>query len=78
MNTWIAGKDLMNLGNYHDLYVQSDALLVADVFEKFRSKCIEIYELDTAHFLSAPGLTWQAALRKTGVKLEFLIDNDIL
>ena len=68
----------MNLGNYHDLYVQSDTLLVADVFEKFRSKCIEIYELDTAHFLSAPELTWQAALRKTGVKLEFLIDNDIL
>ena len=78
MNTWIAGKDLMNLGNYHDLYVQCDTLLVADVFEKFRSKYIEIYELDTAHFLSVPGLAWQAALSCLGVKLELLIDNDVL
>ena len=45
-----------NLGDYHDLYVQSDTLLLADVFENFRNKCIEIYELDPAHFLSAPGL----------------------
>ena len=45
-----------NLGNYHDLYVQSDTLLLADVFENFRNKCIEIYELDPAHLLSAPGL----------------------
>ena len=45
-----------NLGDYHDLYVQSDSLLFADVFENFRNKCIEIYELDPAHFLSAPGL----------------------
>ena len=45
-----------NLGEYHDLYVQSDTLLLADVFENFRDKCIEIYELDPAHFLSAPGL----------------------
>ena len=43
-----------NLGDYHDLYVQSDTLLLADVFENFRKKCIEI--LDPAHFLSAPGL----------------------
>ena len=45
-------------GDYHDLYVQSDTLLLADVFENFRDKCIEIYELDPAHFLSAPGLAW--------------------
>ena len=45
-----------NLGDYHDLYVQSDTLLLADVFGNFRNKCIEIYELDPAHFLSAPGL----------------------
>ena len=48
---------LKNLGNYHDLYVQSDTLLIADVFE---NKCIGIYELDPALFLSAPGLAWQA------------------
>ena len=45
-----------NLGDYHDLYVQNDTLLLADVFGNFRNKCIEIYELDPAHFLSAPGL----------------------
>ena len=49
---------LKNLGEYHDLYVQSDTLLLADVFENFRNMCIEIYELDPAHFLSAPGLAW--------------------
>ena len=48
--------NLKNLSEYHDLYVQSDTLLLADVFENFRNKCIEIYELDPAHFLSAPGL----------------------
>ena len=49
---------LKNLGNYHDLYVQSDTLLLADVFENFRNKCSEIYQLDSAHFLSAPRLAW--------------------
>ena len=51
-----------NLGEYHYLYIQSDTLLLADVFENFRNKCIEIYELDPALFLSAPGLAWQACL----------------
>ena len=50
--------NIKNLGEYHDLYVQSDTALLADVFENFRDKCIEIYELDPAHFLSAPGLAW--------------------
>ena len=68
---------LKNLGDYHDLYVQSDTLLLADVFENFRNKCIEIYELDPAHFLSAPGLAWQACLKKTEVELELLTDIDI-
>ena len=51
---------LKNPGNYHDLYVQSDTLLLADVFENFRNKCIEIYELNPAHFLSEQGLAWPA------------------
>ena len=55
-----------NLGDYHDLYVQNDTLLLADVFENFRSMCIKVYEIDLAHFLSAPGLAWQACLKKTG------------
>ena len=58
-----------NIGEYHDLYVQSDTLLLADVFENFRNKFIEIYEVDPAHFLSAPGLAWQACLKKTEVRL---------
>ena len=70
--------ELKNLGDYHDLYVQCDTLLLADVFENFRNKCIEIYELDPAHFLSAPGLAWQACLKKTEVKLELLTDIDML
>ena len=67
-----------NLGNYHDLYVQSDTFLLADVFENFRNKCIEIYEIDPAHFLSAPGLAWQACFKETIIKLELLIDVDML
>ena len=54
---------LKNLSNYHDLYVQSDTLLLADVFENSRNKYIEIYELDPAYFLSAPGLAWKAPLK---------------
>ena len=56
---------IKNRGEYHDLYVQCDTLLLADVFENFRDKCIEIYGLDPAHFLSAPRLAWQACLKKT-------------
>ena len=69
---------LKNLGDFHDLYVQSNTLLLADVLENFRNRCIEIYELDPAHFLSAPGLAWQACLKKTGVELELLTDIDML
>ena len=60
------------------MYVQSDTLLLADVFENFRNMCIKVYELDAAHFLSTPGLAWQACLKKTEVKLELLTDVDML
>ena len=63
---------LENLGDYHDLYVQSDTLLLADVFNNFRDMCIKEYELDPAHFLSLPGLAWQACLKKTNIELELL------
>ena len=69
---------LNNLGDYHDLYVQSDILLLADVFENFLKACIKMYELDPAHFISLPGLAWQACLKKTGVELELLTDYDML
>ena len=69
---------LDNLGDYHDLYVQSDTLLLADVFENFRKACIKTYELDPAHFISLSGSAWQACLKKTGVELELLTDYDML
>ena len=69
---------IKNIGEYHDLYVQSDTLLLADVYENFRDVCIGIYKLDPAYFLSTPGLAWQACLKKTEVKLELLTDNDML
>ena len=69
---------LKNLGEYHDLYVQSDTLLLADVFVNFRNTCLKVYELDPAHFLSLPGLAWRACLKKTNVKLELLTDYDML
>ena len=69
---------LKNIGDYHDLYTQSDTLLLVDVFENFRNKCIEIYEFDPAHFLSAPGFAWKLCLIKTAVKLELLTNIDML
>ena len=68
----------MSIGEYHDLYVQCDTFLISDVSKNFRSKCIEIYGLHPANFLSAPGLAWQACLKKTKVELEFLTDIDML
>ena len=53
---------IRNLGDYRDLHVQTNTLLLADVFKNFRNMCLEIYELNPAHFLSEPGLAWQAAL----------------
>ena len=60
--------EINNLGEYHDLYVECDTLLLAHVFEKFRDTCIEIYGLDPSHFLFAPGLAWQACLKKNKCK----------
>ena len=69
---------LNNLGDYHDLYVQSDTLLLADVFENFRDMCLKEYELDPAHFFLLPGLAWQTCLKKTNIELELLTDYDML
>ena len=69
---------LKNLGEYHDLYVQSDTLLIADLFENFRNMCLKVYELNPAHFLSLPELAWQACLKKTSIELELLTDYDML
>ena len=60
-----------DISDYHDLYVQRDTLLLADVFENYRNKCLEIYRLDPSHFLSAPGLAWEVCFKKN--KCEFRI-----
>ena len=70
--------EIKNLGEYHDLYVQSNSLLLADVFEDFRNICLKIYELDPAKFLSVPGLAWQAAFKTIKIKFDLLTDIDML
>ena len=67
-----------DMGDYHDLYVEIDTFLLADVFEKLRGKCIEIYGLDPSYLYSATVLAWQACLKKTDVKLELLTDYQML
>ena len=77
-NNVFKGFKLENFGDYHDLYGQSDTLLIADVFNNFRDMCIKEYELDPGHFLSLPGLACQACLKKTNIELELLTDYDML
>ena len=69
---------IKSLDEYHDLYVQSDTLLLVNVFKNFRDSCSDTYELGPAHFLSFSGLAWLACLKKTKVKLELLTDTDML
>ena len=76
INAWNTLK-INNLGEYHDLYVKLDTALLADVFENFRDKHIEIDQLDPAYFLTTPGLSWWACLKKTSVKLKLLRDENM-
>ena len=64
--------------DYHNLYNETDVLLLANVFESFRNICIKNYKLHPAHYYTAPGLAWDACLKMTGVKLELLSDIDML
>ena len=66
-----------NLGDYHDLYLRTDVLLLADVFENFRKLCLEQYQLDPAHFYTSRGLSLDALLKHTGVEHELLTDIDM-
>ena len=70
--------EIKNLGEYRDLYLKSNVLLLADVFENFRKTVLEIYELDPAKFISTPSLVWKTALKKTQVKLDLITDIDML
>ena len=67
-----------NLGEYHDLYLCMDVILLANVFESFRKVCLDNYGLDPAHFYMAPGLAWKACLKKTRRRLELLLDPNML
>ena len=66
------------MGKYHDLYLKSDTLLLADVFKTFKNMGLKVYYLDPVNFLSAPRLAWKAAFKNNEVKLELLTDIDIL
>ena len=69
--------NLKNMGEYHDLYLQSDILLLTDVFENFRKTCLEYYKLDPCHYFTSPGLSWDAMLKMTDIKLELMTDVDM-
>ena len=68
---------LKTMGDYHNLYLQSDILLLADVFENFRKTCLQYYKLDPCHYFTSPGLSWDAMLKMTDIKLELMTDIDI-
>ena len=68
---------MKNIGEYHDLYLKSDILLLADVFENFRKTCLTYYGLDPPHYVSSPGLAWDAMLRMTKINLDLITDIDI-
>ena len=76
---WTGFFEINDLGEYHNLYFQSDTLLLARIFESFRNKFLEIYELDPAHlFIISTILVREAYFKKTGVELELLIDTDMM
>ena len=69
--------DMKNMGDYHDHYLRKDVLLLATVFEKFIDTCLKFYEVDPCHYFSSPGLSWDAMLKMTGIKLEKISDIDM-
>ncbi|XP_043480291.1 uncharacterized protein LOC122509991 [Leptopilina heterotoma] len=76
-NVWTE-FDCQNLGDYVYLYMQTDILLLADIFENFRNQCLIAYGLDPAHYYTTPGLTWDAMLKYTKIRLELLTDIDMV
>ena len=77
LNVWNS-FNMETMKDYHELYNDSDVLLLADVFENFRDICLKIYGLDPVHYYTAPGLAWDACLKMTGINLELLSDSNML
>ena len=69
--------NMKSMGDYHDVYLKADVLLLADVFENFRKTCLEYYKLDPAHYFTSPGLSWDAMLKMTNIKLNLISDVDM-
>ena len=65
------------MGEYHDLYLKTDVLLLVDVFENFRKTCIQYYKFDPCHYFTSPGLSWDAMLKMTDIRLELMVDIDM-
>ena len=68
---------IKTMGGYHDLYLKSDVLLLTDVFESFRKTCLQYYKLDPCHYFTSPGLSWDAMLKMTNIKLELMTNVDM-
>ena len=68
---------IKTMGEYHDLYLVSDALLLTDVFENFRKTCMQYYKLNPCHYFTSPGLSWDAMLKMNNIKLELMTDIDM-
>ena len=77
LNVWNT-FNCQTIQDYHNLYLKSDVLLLADVFENFRKMCLKHYKLDPSHYYTAPGLAWDACLKETKEKLQLLTDYDML
>ena len=75
-NVWNTFQ-LQTMGEYHNLYLKSDILLLADVFENFRKTCLQYYKLDPCHYFTSPGLSWDAMLKMTNIQLELMTDIDM-
>ena len=76
VDVWNASK-INTMGDYHDLYLKTDVLLLTDVFERLINTCLEYYELDPCHYFSRSGLSWDAMLKMTKIELELLLDTDM-
>ena len=68
---------MKDIGEYHDLYLKSDALLLADVFESFKKTCFQYHKLDPCHYFTSPGLSWGAMLKMSDIELELMTDVDM-